>query len=193
MTVVDTVMTDFLVETSDMGFMFYKNRVICSLLLDHTKYGQNNVQQETNLSLTSQSLSQSLSQQLSRYFTDYAWIRRMESCLWRTLRYGQMIKVMSRFLVFWEIGQTTDLKISSINDRSGKLISIVMTVGFFVIILFYFNCMSTNLVVVTKPRVVNNYRDIMSRKNLDLGRLVFFVITYDIKQFKNGSMQHDFW
>ena len=83
--------------------------------------------------------------------------------------------------------------ITDFNDRPGKLISIVMTVGFFLIIAFYFNCMSTDLVVVDKPQVINNYRDIMRRKDMTVG---FFAITYDINEFKDaeaGSIQHEFW
>ena len=83
--------------------------------------------------------------------------------------------------------------IKDFNDRSGKVISIVMTVGFFLIITFYFNCMSTDLVVVDKPQVIHKYRDIMRRNNMIVA---FFAITYDINEFKNaeaGSMQHEFW
>ena len=81
--------------------------------------------------------------------------------------------------------------ITQFHDRPGKVISIVMTVSFFFIIAFYFNCMSTDLVVVDKPQVINNYRDIMRKKNM-----TSFAFTYDYNEFKDAearSMQHEFW
>lgn len=78
-------------------------------------------------------------------------------------------------------------------DRSGKLISIIMTFGFFFILAFYLNLMSTELVVVTKPHVISNYKDVMSAKNLTVA---FFGLTYDAMEFdeaEEGTIQHEFW
>ena len=83
--------------------------------------------------------------------------------------------------------------ITDFNDRSGKLISILMTVGFFFILAFYLSMMSTDLVVVTKPSVIKNYRDIMNRENMTV---VFSALTSDINEFKyadKGSIQEEFW
>ena len=57
--------------------------------------------------------------------------------------------------------------ITDFNDRSGKIISIVMTVAFFLIIMqYYVGLMSTDLVIINKPEVINNYRDLMTKKNI---------------------------
>ena len=77
-------------------------------------------------------------------------------------------------------------------DRSGNLISLIMTIGFFFILVFYLNLMSTELVVVTKPHVINNYRDIM---NADMA-VGFISISYDATEFEKaeeGSIQEEFW
>ena len=39
-------------------------------------------------------------------------------------------------------------------DKPGKLISIIMTLGFFLIVSYYLNLMSTDLVVENKPSVI---------------------------------------
>lgn len=75
---------------------------------------------------------------------------------------------------------------------SAKLISIVMTLGFFLIWSFYFNLMSTDLVVVHKPNVISNYRDVINSNKT----VTFFAISSDVKEFetaKEGSIQEEFW
>ena len=87
------------------------------------------------------------------------------------------------------IGQET----TDFSDRSGRLISMVMTFGFFFILAFYLNLMSTDLVVVTKPKVVNTYKDVMNIKNATVS---FYAFTYDLNEFVNaekGSIQEEFW
>ena len=82
---------------------------------------------------------------------------------------------------------------TSFDDRSGNVISILMTVGFFLILVFYLNLMSTELVVVTKPKVINNYRDVMNEKNITVG---FFAVVYDVNEFEEaeeGTIQEEFW
>ena len=84
--------------------------------------------------------------------------------------------------------ETTDF-----SDRSGRLISMIMTFGFFFLLAFYLNLMSTDLVVVTKPKVVNTYRDVMNIENVTVS---FYSMTYDISEFENaekGSIQEEFW
>ena len=78
-------------------------------------------------------------------------------------------------------------------DRTGRLISFNMTIGFFLIMAFYLNLMSTDLVVVTKPEVINTYRDIMKRNNMTVA---FAAVTYDAIEFeaaKEGTIQEEFW
>ena len=87
------------------------------------------------------------------------------------------------------IGQET----TDFSDRSGRLISMLVTFGFFFILAFYLNLMSTDLVVVTKPKVNNNYRDVM---NIENATVLFFAFTYDLNEFVNaekGSIQEEFW
>ena len=87
------------------------------------------------------------------------------------------------------IGQeSTDFK-----DRPGRLISFTMTVGFFFILAFYLNLMSTELVVVNKPHVFSNYRDIIDAENMTVA---FIAITYDTIEFveaQKGTIQEEFW
>ena len=78
-------------------------------------------------------------------------------------------------------------------DRSGRMISFDMTIGFFFIMSFYLNLMSTDLVVVTKPHVINNYRDVMKREDM---KVIFTSVTYDVLEFesaKEGTTQKEFW
>ena len=68
-----------------------------------------------------------------------------------------------------------------------------MTVGFFFILAFYLNLMSTELVVVNKPHVMNNYRDIIDAEDMSIA---FFAITYDAVEFveaRKGTIQEEFW
>lgn len=67
----------------------------------------------------------------------------------------------------------------------------LMTIGFFLIMMFYLNLMSTDLVVVSKPTTINNYRDITD-KNLTV---IFYAISNNITQFesaKKGTIQEEF-
>ena len=78
-------------------------------------------------------------------------------------------------------------------DRPGNVISLTMTVGFFLILVFYLNSMSTDLVVVTKPHVINNYRDVM---NVENGSIGFFVALHNANEFEKaqpGTIQEEFW
>ena len=87
------------------------------------------------------------------------------------------------------IGQET----TNFSDRSGRLISMLVTFGFFIIVEYYLNLMSTDLVVVTKPKVINTYRDVMNGENITVS---FFASTYDLNEFVNaekGSIQEEFW
>ena len=77
-------------------------------------------------------------------------------------------------------------------DRSGNLISFIMTISFFLILVFYLNLISAELVVVNKPRVISNYRDVM---NGDMA-VAFVAMRYDATEFEKaqeGTIQHEFW
>ena len=78
-------------------------------------------------------------------------------------------------------------------DISGELISVLMTIGFFLILVHYLNLMSTDLVVVTKPHVIDTYRDIMDEKDITVA---FMAVTYDADEFEEaeeGTIQEEFW
>ena len=82
---------------------------------------------------------------------------------------------------------------TNFEDRSGRLISFTMTVGCFFILEFYSNLMSTDLVVVNKPHVMNNYRDIIDAEDMTVA---FFALTYDAIEFEEtekGTIQEEFW
>ena len=77
-----------------------------------------------------------------------------------------------------------------------RLFSIVMTLSFFLLTNIYFGCMSTDLVTVTKPSVINSYQDIMNRPNMTP---VFATVLSDTKVFEDAydddddSIQAKFW
>ena len=77
-----------------------------------------------------------------------------------------------------------------------RLLSILMTISFFLLTNIYFGLMSTDLVSVTKPSVINSYQDIMNRPNTTP---VFIAQTSDNQEFEDayfdddGSIQAKFW
>ena len=82
---------------------------------------------------------------------------------------------------------------TNFEDRSGRLISLTMTVSFFFILAFYLNLMSTELVVVNKPHVINNYRDIINAEDMTVA---FSALTYDVVEFEEaeeGTIQEKLW
>ena len=78
-------------------------------------------------------------------------------------------------------------------DRS---LSIVMTLSFFFLTKIYFGLMSTDLVSVTKPTVINSYQDIMNRPNITP---IFAAAMSDSQEFEDAyeddddSIQAKFW
>lgn len=77
-------------------------------------------------------------------------------------------------------------------DFEGKLISTSMTIGFFVLVNYYFNLMSTDLVVAEKPRILNSYDAIMEYNATP----IFLPIFPDINEFVKSeelSVQRKFW
>ena len=82
---------------------------------------------------------------------------------------------------------------SDFDDESGKAISFTMTISFYLIMLYYLGLMSTDLVVVAKPHVINNYTDIMNKKTMQIG---FFAVMSHQSEFETaeeGSIQETFW
>ena len=77
-----------------------------------------------------------------------------------------------------------------------RFLSILMTVSFFLLTNFYFGLMSTDLVTVTKPSVINSYQDIMNRPNMTP---VFAALMSDTQEFEDAyadnkdSIQAKFW
>ena len=77
-----------------------------------------------------------------------------------------------------------------------RLLSVLMTLSFFFLTNIYFGLMSTDLVTVTKPTVINSYQDIMNRPNMTP---VFSAMIPDTKEFEDacedddGSIQAKFW
>ena len=109
-------------------------------------------------------------------------------------RKEQKAKRYSRYLPLFEtFAHFIRQKSTEFDDRSGNFISIVMTIGFFFILVVYQNVMSTELVVITKPHVINTYKDIMDDESITVG---FFAMNYDVKEFEaaeEGSIQQNFW
>ena len=77
-----------------------------------------------------------------------------------------------------------------------RLLSVVMSVSFFLLTNIYFGLMSTDLVTVTKPSVINSYEDIMNRPDIIP---VFGAMIPDSKEFEDAfadnedSIQAKFW
>ena len=77
-----------------------------------------------------------------------------------------------------------------------RLLSILMTLSFFCLTNIYFGLMSTDLVSVTKPAVINSYQDIMNRPNITPA---FLAMITDHKEFEDAyfddddSIQAKFW
>ena len=77
-----------------------------------------------------------------------------------------------------------------------RLLSILMTLSFFFLTTLYFGRMSTDLVTVTKPAVINSYQDIMNRPNITP---LFASIFADTQEFEDAyednddSIQAKFW
>ena len=77
-----------------------------------------------------------------------------------------------------------------------RLLSVLMTLSFFFLTTVYFGLMSTDLVSVKKPSVINSYQDIMNRPNITP---VFVEMIPDTKEFEDayadddGSIQAKFW
>ena len=77
-----------------------------------------------------------------------------------------------------------------------RLLSVLMTLSFFFLTNIYFGLMSTDLVTVVKPTVINSYQDIMNQPNITL---VFSEMIPDTKEFEDahedddGSIQAKFW
>ena len=82
------------------------------------------------------------------------------------------------------------------NQFMDRLLSILMTLSFFLLTTIYFGLMSTDLVSVTKPTVINSYQDIMNRPNMTP---VFVAMMPDIQEFEDAyadnedSIQAKFW
>ena len=77
-----------------------------------------------------------------------------------------------------------------------RLLSILMTLSFFFLTTIYFGLMSTDLVSVTKPSVINSYQDIMNRPNITP---IFSAVNSETQEFEdayeddNGSILAKFW
>ena len=77
-----------------------------------------------------------------------------------------------------------------------RFLSILMTLSFFLLSNIYFGLMSTDLVTVKKPTVINSYQDIMNRPNMTV---IFVKQLCDTKEFENAyegqedSIQAKFW
>ena len=64
-----------------------------------------------------------------------------------------------------------------------RFLSILMTLSFFFLTNIYFGLMSTDLVSVTKPTVINSYQDIMNRPNMTP---VFAALMSDTQDFEDA-------
>ena len=77
-----------------------------------------------------------------------------------------------------------------------RMLSILMTLSFFLLTNFYFGLMSTDLVTVAKPTVISSYQDIMNQPNITP---VFAASMSDTQEFEDahkdedGSIQAKFW
>ena len=124
-------------------------------------------------------------------FVGLLFLRRLLNSLKEDTKQGNDLADSPFFETFSHlIGQES----SNFLDRPGRLISLIITLGCFLILVFYLNLMSTDLVVETKPSVIRNYKDIMDKKeDYTVG---FFAGMPDVKEFENieqESIQDKFW
>ena len=77
-----------------------------------------------------------------------------------------------------------------------RFLSILMTLAFFLLTNIYFGLMSTDLVSVTKPSVINSYQDIMNRPNTTpvfIAQSASNQVFEDAYEDDDGSIQAKFW
>jgi hypothetical protein len=69
-----------------------------------------------------------------------------------------------------------------------------MTIGFFLLTMFYTNMISTDLVVEHKPHVYGSYADLLNSKNQITPAFAKMLIGVEVfKEANVGTVQYDFW
>ena len=114
--------------------------------------------------------------------------------LWIRKKVDPRIKYEPRSVVYETLCHLTRCETTDFNDKSGRLISFTMTIGFFFIFAYYLNLMSTEMVVQEKPETLNSYQDMMNRENMTPHFIDGFT---DINVFRDEvhetSIHYKFW
>ena len=124
------------------------------------------------------------------------WIMFWVFCLflWFRMKVDPRKKLEPRFVVYETLCHLTGSETTDFTGKSGRTISLTMTVGFFVLSCCYMNLMSTEMVVQEKPETLNSYQDMMKRQNMTP---VFVDGLSDINVFSDEvhekSIQYKFW
>ena len=96
------------------------------------------------------------------------WVMFWVFCLflWFRKKVKPRKKLEPRFVVYETLCHLTGSETTDFTDKSGQIISLTMTVGFFVLSCCYMNLMSTEMVVQEKPETLNSYQDMMNKQNM---------------------------
>ena len=86
--------------------------------------------------------------------------------LWIRKKVDPRRKYEPRSVVFETLCHLAGCETTDFNNKSGRLISFTMTIGFFFVFAYYLNLMSTEMVVQEKPETLNSYQDMMNRENM---------------------------
>ena len=114
--------------------------------------------------------------------------------LWIRKKVDPRRKYEPRSVVFETLCHLAGCETTDFNNKSGRLISFTMTIGFFFVFAYYLNLMSTEMVVQEKPETLNSYQDMMNRENMT----PYFVDALsDINVFSDEvhetSIHYKFW
>ena len=114
--------------------------------------------------------------------------------LWIRKKVDPRRKYEPRSVVFETLCHLAGCETTDFNNKSGRLISFTMTIGFFFVFAYYLNLMSTEMVVQEKPETLNSYQDMMNRENMTPHFIDGFT---DIDVFSDEvhetSIQYKFW
>ena len=96
------------------------------------------------------------------------WIMFWVFCLflWIRKKVNPQKKLEPRSVVYETLCHLTGCETTDFTDKSGQMISLTMTVGFFFLSCCYMNLMSTEMVVQEKPETLNSYQDMMNKQNM---------------------------
>ena len=79
------------------------------------------------------------------------------------------------------------------SDAFGKVISITLTFGGFILMEYWKDLMSTDLFIVGKPETIENYNDILKRQGLSVHFVAQLTDYVEFRDAPNGTIQKLIW